>query len=202
MLPQLSPEVRAQAGSDKVKYVPALAIFDLQQIREAYDQEELQELADRIPINVDEGTVRLDLMHAVTVAEFDNPSTLLDYLQKHAAYYEYDFDASVIENIPVFEGKWHVRVSGHRRGRAIALKCEQNGIPIEQVDICSTVVENPTFDDARRKQFVENTTSLIKPAEDAKAMWREYKYRWGESPSIVINRHQSCHRALPHKSCW
>ena len=188
MLPQFSPEVRAQAGSDKVKYIPATAIFDLQQIREYYDAEELQELADRIPLEVTDEGAKLDLMHAVTVAEFDDRAALEVYLQHHAVYYEYPYDESIIDSIPLVDDYWHVRVSGHRRGRAIALKCAQNGIPIEQVDVCSTVIENPSFDDARRKQFVENTTSLIQPAEDAKAMWREYKYRWGVPPSILIDR--------------
>lgn len=194
MLPQFSPEIRAQAGSDKVKYIPATAIFDLQQIREHYDSDELQQLADRIPLEVVGGAVKLDLMHAVTVAEFDDNESLTAYLRDHAEYYEYPYSDEIIDTIPTFDGARHLRVSGHRRGRAIALKCEQNGIPIGQVDVCSTVLENPTFDDARRKQFVENTASLIQPAEDARAMWREYKYRWHEAPNIVADRPTELHR--------
>lgn len=100
-------EVRA--GYTNVAYVPAYAIHDLQQIREEYDSDKLQELADRIDLTP-EG---LDLVHPVTVAVFDDESILEQFLIYHARFYQYDYDpgklqvACTLQSNPTFDEARH-----------------------------------------------------------------------------------------------
>lgn len=176
------PEIRA--GYTDVAYLPATAIHDLQQIREEYDPEKLQELADRIELT-DAG---FDLVHPVTVAVFDDPAMIEQFLRDHARFYQYEFDAASLEQIPQMNGSWHIRVSGHRRGRALLLKCQQLGLDASQLQVACTLQHNPTFDEARHSQIVENTSDHIKESEDAREVYREYCYRFCEEPSIVLDR--------------
>lgn len=156
----------------------------MQQIREEYDKDKLQELADRIECTA-EG---LDLVHPMTVARFDDKGSLEQFLRDHARFYQYEHDDVLLDMMPSHEGAWHIRVSGHRRARALLLKCQQLGLDPTHLNVACTVQRNPTFDEARHSQIVENTSDHIKESEDAREVQREYCYRYGEMPSVLIDR--------------
>lgn len=172
-------------GSTDVHYLPADSIHDLSQIRQAYDPEELRELADRIPLEDSEDGVKFQLINPPTIAVFDEEGALRKYLDDHRRYYQLDVDAHE-EIVASSDSIWNLRVNGHRRGRAIEMKCREAGIPLDQVMVASTILRNPSFDEARQKQYVENTSAAIKPAEDAKALLLEYIWRWGVHPSEPV----------------
>ncbi len=177
---------RIEFGSTDVVFVPATAINDLQQIRESYDDAELQELADRIPLNDNEGNISFTLINPPTVAVFPDEASVGNYIAQHAEYYGIDLESDPMVALQPWNGAYYVRVNGHRRGRAIELKCRQEGLPIESVMVSSTLLYNPTFDEARCQQYIENTTSAITPVEDAKAIEREYVWRWrGQNDAMV-----------------
>lgn len=170
-------------GSIDVQYLPASSVRDLRQIRQNYDADELRELADRIPIDTSEDGVKFQLINPPTVAMFDDEGSLRKYLDDHRRYYGLDLDVHD-EVILAHPETWNIRVNGHRRGHAIELKCREMGISLDQVMVASTILRNPSFDEARQKQYVENTSAPIKPAEDAQALLLEYIWRWNEHPSV------------------
>ena len=171
---------RIEAGSTEVAFVPVSVVVDLRQIRETYDEEKLQELADRITVTYKGDYPHFELINPVMIAVFDDVSLLENYLREHALYYDTVLTDNVIDGIPLWNGRWYIRINGHRRGRAILLKCREMGLDPQSIDVSSTLVYNPTFDEARSKQYIENTSDPINPIEDARSIQREYRYRWQE----------------------
>jgi hypothetical protein len=169
-------DAQAETGSVDVGWLPFGAVFDLRQVRENYDLEELQLLADRIPYEVNDGIVHLKLQNPPVVNVFTERADLETYIADHAEYYDGDVSAINIDELPFVDGAWHVRINGHRRGRAIALRCEQLGIPEDQMRISYSFRRGISFSDAVQEQYVENTSSQIPPEQDARAIARHKKW--------------------------
>ena len=174
-------------GSTSVEFVCANDIKDLRQIRQSYDKVELETLADRITVDETNEGLNFHLINPPTIARFDDITQLGLYLDSHQQYYGLAVGThDDILHASSSDGNWHIRVNGHRRGLAVALKCRQQNIPLETVMVASTLLSNPSFDEARQKQCVENTSSPIKPAEDALSLELEYAWRWQQHPSEPI----------------
>lgn len=166
-------------GSDAVEMIPLAAINDLRQVRSGYDPEELRDLADRIPYEItDDLNVRFNLVNPPTVAAYDSPIDVAEFLQQHALYYGSEVTLAP-DDLRTWNGTWYIRVNGHRRGLASEMRCHELGIDSSdpKVQTSCTILESPTFDEARRQQYIENTSAPITPVDDAEAIKREYDYR-------------------------
>lgn len=166
-------------GSTEVHFLPLGVVSDFRQIRETYDQKELEALADRIPVTISEedGVAHFGLVNPPTINKFTDRSKLQQYIDDYVEYYEGEVPPVDIDEMPFYEGAWYVRINGHRRERAIELKCRQLGINREDVIISYTFKHAYSFEDAMREQYIENTSSPIKPVEDARAILRHRNFR-------------------------
>jgi hypothetical protein len=166
-------DTQGETGTVDVGWLPHDAVFDLRQVRENYDPAKLQELADRIPYEITEqGIVHLKLQNPPVVNVFTRREDLEQYIADHAEYYGGAVTDIDIDSLPVVDGAWHVRINGHRRGRAIILRCQNLGIPVENMRISYSFRRGIPFQEAIQEQYVENTSDEIPPEQDARAIAR------------------------------
>jgi hypothetical protein len=168
---------KVETGSVDVGWLPSGAVIDLRQVREAYDSEELQQLVDRIPYEITpEGIIHLKLQNPPVANVFTDRAELEQYIADHSDYYEGEVAPIDIDELPFVDGAWHIRINGHRRGKAIDLKCEQLGIPKESVRISYSFRRGIPFAKALQEQYVENTSVSIPPEQDARAIARHKRW--------------------------
>ena len=168
------PRLEFGTVDDKVM-VPVELIIDLRQTREVYDPDALKELEQSIPIKEeDDDRILFKLMHPVYLARLDREHLEI-YLEDHKQYFRGEVEAIDIDMLPQENGYYYVRISGHRRGRAIQGIAEEIGGYSEDEDtVYSSIEHNPKFEDTIPLQYVENRTSSISAVEDAKAIERHY----------------------------
>lgn len=199
-------------GTEAVEMVPLDAVVSLAQIRQSYDLEKLDELAARIPSEVKDGSLHFYLINPTTVAKFTDPEALIRYLHEHGLYYSkssFETEETIneddhllpvervggvhipeagsidITSFPEWEGARYVRINGHRRSLAIRRLCEMHGVDERNALVSSTILVNPSFEQGRRDQYMENTFDSVPLDEDALAVEREYNYRWpGEDQAV------------------
>lgn len=168
--------IRGEAGSDDVLMLPLSYPIELKQIRSAYDPTELQELADRMPVEVVNGKLKVDLENAPTINVMDREHCI-DYFEKMNRYHRGEIDDVDIDSIePAPDGLYYVIVNGHRRIRALKLKCLELGMKSENLDVSFKIVRNLPFAQSKGKQYVENTYVSPTPVEDARAIELHYLF--------------------------
>lgn len=172
----LESEARAEAGSDDVQMVPLHYPVELKQIRQEYNPDELQELADRMPVVVEGGLAKIKLVNPPTLNVFDDQDKAVQYLQDMFDYHRGEIEPIDIDTLPSYDGKFYFIINGHRRTRALKLKALQLGIRPESMDASFTIKHNLSFAEAKQEQYVENTSVAINPVEDARAI--ELHYLW------------------------
>ena len=176
-----------EAGSPTTDHVPILALRPLRQIRTDYDPEGIQELADRIDLKIDKlGRVSLDVIHPITVGRFDRDG-LMEYLRDHSDYYGLPTPSP--DEFPIVNGTYNIPISGHRRRLAILLKCEQNGIPADRVNVAVNLRPDIDFETAHSLQSRENTHRGVSPIDDAEDIERYFNWQTkrhgGQQPSVA-----------------
>ena len=182
---------RAEYGQCSETMLPMGAIAELTQMRRIYDTDGIDELASKIPLEEvsEDGTAKFELINPPTVARFTNIKVLRNYLDEHALYYQEEPHA--IGELPVWEGAWHIRVNGHRRERAMTQLNHAYGVADEDAESIVKLLENPTFEQARRNQSFENVYEKPSPVERAEEIEREFRYRQAKQPGLTTGKHVS-----------
>lgn len=174
----------AEFGVMNEMVLPSSAVAELPQVRSHYDADDLADLATSIPCQrTDDGRLQFELINPPTVARFTTTDTLAEYLDAYKSYYGGD-DMPDAGELPRFNGAWHVRINGHRRARAITALCVQYQVEPDDAYVISKVLDAPSFEQARRNQFLENTYAKLTPDEAAAAIEREYDYRRRLHPDL------------------
>lgn len=168
---------QVEFGTTDVGWLPAGAVTDLRQVRETYDRDELQLLADRIPYEIlPSGVVHFKLQNPPVINAFTDRQALQRYIDDYSEYYEGEVPEIDIDQLPIVDGAWHIRINGHRRGRAFKLKCQQLGLDEANSIISYSFRRGIPFAEAIQEQLVENTSAPISPEQDARAIARHKKW--------------------------
>lgn len=186
-LPVIGQETHAEAGSIDVQMLPLSCVIELMQIRQTYDADELEELADRMPVEIVDGVPHITLVNPPTINVFDRKDLAIKYLNDMYNYHRGEMEPIDIDSLHTHDGKYRFYVNGHRRSRALKLKCLQLGIRPENLQTSFKVEHNMPFGKAKTQQYVENTSVPINPVDDAHAI--ELHYLWlrdeGEDYSVT-----------------
>lgn len=167
---------RIEFGVENEQYLPLHVISEVRQVRTGYDAEAIAELARSIPV-IEAGTnsLQFELINPPTVARFDEREGLWMFLGEHARYY--DEPPIKPSDLTVWNDAWHIRVNGHRRARAVEQICTDHSIDTRDVLMVVKVLDNPTFEEVRRNQYLENKHEKPSSVDEAQQIEREFRYR-------------------------
>lgn len=184
---------RIEVGPANLHLIQSTAIHELQQVRQEYDPKGIEELALAIildPELLKEGvgagdyetiSRSLDLSHPFIIAQLDD-----EHLDKFLADHARHYDIEPQQLIPD-DGDALVRVSGHRRHRALELTAKWYGFEMDRLYVQSTIHENISFREALRKQYTENISERPPAIDEAKSISSYYEgaKRDGENPTYA-----------------
>lgn len=171
----------AKFGSDNVQMLPLNVVISLRQMREEVDRDGLEELKARVVLDRENGELHYNLVHPITVNLLDREH-LERYLADHDEYYDAPSRLD-LDELPMWNGYYAIRVAGHMRGEVAISHCEDKGIALEDAFISTAIYVNEAFIDANRTQNIENTRVGVSPVDVARSIERHYKWcvRHGEA---------------------
>lgn len=168
--------IRGEAGSADVHMLPLSYPIELKQIRQKYDPSELQELADRMPVEIIDGKPKVDLENSPTINVMDREHAIV-FFEKFNKYHRGEIEPIDIDLLePAQDGLYYVIINGHRRIRALKLKCLEIGMRAENLNVSFTLEHNLPFEKSKSKQYTENTYVAPTPVEDAHAIELHYLF--------------------------
>lgn len=157
-------------GPAHIEDVPASVIIELQQTREEYTSEGIEELAASMePLESGDGKLHFEVLHPPTLAKLDTEH-LIAFLQDHGDFYGIKHDLESFS--PHSDGFFYIATAGHRRRRAIIQICESAGIPLENALVKAECRMNIVFEDALGLQLRENVHLRTSALEEAKQINR------------------------------
>lgn len=182
-----------EIGPDNLEWVALDSIHLLQQVRQEYDQGDIEALAHSIirdnealaaAKTPEEISAALQLIHPLTLNRLQ-PETANAYLQEHARFYELERP----EIMPETHGPTIVNIAGHRRYLALEfIIVKLKGMSLSDVQVLAQVHDSLPFPEALALQLRENVKTNPPPQDEAKSIDRFYRYvaeTTGTTPTYV-----------------
>lgn len=182
---------RVEFGNITSEWVRLDEINRLAQTRQNYDPEALQELADSMLIQNENGILQFELIHDLTVAEF-NDKEFENFLKDHEDFYDKEVDRSNLKRSE--DGSWRIVIAGHRRSLAAELNCRNANVPTSEAFVKASIKNGISFEEALVLQLRENVHLRPPAIDEAKQIDRYFRLRSrreGSRPTIA-----SCARIL------
>lgn len=175
-------------GPTNLEFVSLARINVLPQIRQEYDKDALEELANSIltgDLSLDAITdeqkaevssAAFDLENPLNMGRHDDLS-LKRFIRDHGDYYQIPSAERVTPDslIRLDDGRTMIANAGHRRRLASQVLAKAFEVDEEDFEIASSVYDNITFDDALMKQSRENVYDRPPAQDEAKAIGRLYR---------------------------
>lgn len=186
-----------EVGPTRIEYVPLARLIALEQMRETYSVEGMKALSEALadPQGESDNRLHVKLIHPPIINQVTRVK-FVPYLAAHNDYY--GTRHSPDDFLPDDTERYLIMIGGHRRRRSVLAACQVHGIDPEVVWIrCSIEIDKP-FHDTRSLQSRENTYDHPSPAEDARAIRREFDWRIRQNSTFEFGRtpYLTTHRSL------
>jgi hypothetical protein len=170
-----------EIGPDNLEWVGLDTIHLLKQVRQEYDQKDIEALAYSIikdnealqaATTPEDISSALQLMHPLTLNRLQSEDATA-YLHEHAKFYELEQPEIAQET----DGPTVVNIAGHRRYLALEfIVVKLKGMPLQDVRVLAQVHNNLPFPEALALQLRENVKTNPPAQDEAKSIDRFYQY--------------------------